>query len=93
MSGKSGSPGPDAPLQAAQHELERPSLPWRMSSSMIMGLTGGLSRAFLYGLNHVEVVGLDRFLSLLDRRKDVDARERGLVTGESEMGSRPAHNH
>jgi monolysocardiolipin acyltransferase len=46
-----------------------------------MGLTGSLSRAFYYGLNNVEVVGLDGFLQTLDRRKDVDGRERGLITG------------
>jgi monolysocardiolipin acyltransferase len=58
-----------------------PSLPWRFASSLIMGLTGSLSRAFYYGLNNVEVVGLDGFLKTLDRRKDVDGRERGLITG------------
>ena len=59
-----------------------PSLPWRISSSLIMGLTGTLSRGFLYGLNYTEVIGLDRFLEILDKRKDVDGRERGLLTGE-----------
>ncbi|TVY59323.1 Lysophosphatidylcholine acyltransferase [Lachnellula suecica] len=56
------------------------SLPWRFSSSLIMGLTGSISRGFLYGLNKTEVVGLDRFLELLDQRKDVEGRNRGLVT-------------
>jgi monolysocardiolipin acyltransferase len=46
-----------------------------------MGLTGGLCRAFYYGLNNVETVGLDKFLKILDRRKDIEGRERGLVTG------------
>lgn len=46
-----------------------------------MGLTGGLSRVFYYGLNRVEVVGLDRFLQTLDKRKDIEGRERGLITG------------
>jgi monolysocardiolipin acyltransferase len=59
-----------------------PSLPWRLSSSLIMGLTGTLSRGFLYGLNNMEVVGLDRFLETLDKRKDIESRERGLLTGE-----------
>ncbi len=58
-----------------------PSLPWRLSSSMIMGLTGGLSRGFLYGLNYMEVIGLDKFIGTLERRRDVQARERGLLTG------------
>ena len=58
-----------------------PSLPWRFGSSLIMGLTGSISRGFLYGLNYMEVIGLDRFLETLDKRKDVDARKRGLITG------------
>ncbi|CZR61291.1 related to human BTHS gene involved in Barth syndrome [Phialocephala subalpina] len=57
-----------------------PSLPWRFSSSLIMGLTGGLSRSFSYGLNHMEVTGLDRFIATLDKRRDVERRERGLIT-------------
>ncbi len=60
-----------------------PSLPWRFTSSVIMGLTGSLSRGFLYGLNRIEVVGLDRFLETLDKREDIDGRERGLITGLS----------
>ncbi|KAI2470622.1 hypothetical protein F4781DRAFT_390019 [Annulohypoxylon bovei var. microspora] len=60
--------------------LQQPSLPWRMTSSIIMGLTATLSRSFLYGLNSVEVVGLDRFLEVLDKRKDVEKRQRGLIT-------------
>jgi len=46
-----------------------------------MGLTGSLSRGFLYGLNRIEVFGLDRFLETLDRRKDIEGREKGLITG------------
>lgn len=42
-----------------------------------------MSRAFLYGLNRMEVVGLDRFLETLDKREDVHGRERGLITGLS----------
>lgn len=61
------------------------SLPWRFSSSLIMGLTGSISRGFLYGLNRIEVFGLDRFLETLDKREDVDGRERGLITGLSEI--------
>lgn len=58
-----------------------PSLPWRTTSAAIMGATGAISRGFLYGLNRMEVTGLERFLELLDSRKDVEARERGLITG------------
>lgn len=57
------------------------SLPWRFSSSLVMGLTGSISRIFLYGLNRTEVIGLDKFLDTLNQRKDVEGRERGLITG------------
>lgn len=29
----------------------------------------------------MEVIGLERFLETLDKRKDVEGRERGLITG------------
>ncbi|KAK0623165.1 acyltransferase-like protein [Immersiella caudata] len=57
-----------------------PSLPWRMASSTIMGLTGVLSRGFLHGLNTVEVSGLSRFVQLLESRQDPEKRQRGLLT-------------
>ncbi len=40
-----------------------------------------MSKGFIYGLNGVEEVGLDGFLRILDRRKDVEKRQRGLITG------------
>ncbi|KAI0906752.1 acyltransferase [Ustulina deusta] len=58
----------------------QPSLPRRVTSSLIMGLTASLSRVFIYGLNSVEVTGLQRFLDMLDKRKDVNRRQRGLLT-------------
>lgn len=60
-----------------------PCLPWRIMSSAIMGVTGMLSRGFLYGLNSVEVTGLDKFLALLESRRDPRKRQRGLITGTS----------
>ncbi|ORY69906.1 uncharacterized protein BCR38DRAFT_454809 [Pseudomassariella vexata] len=60
--------------------LRQPRLPWRATSSFVMGVTGMLSRGFLYGLNTVEVTGLQRFLDILDKRKDPEKRERGLIT-------------
>jgi monolysocardiolipin acyltransferase len=45
-----------------------------------MGSVGALSRGFLYGLNNVEVTGLNNLLRVLDRRKDVENRQRGLLT-------------
>lgn len=58
-----------------------PSLPWRLGSSIVMGLTGTISRTFLLAGQRLEVYGLDEFLVLLDGRKDVEDRERGLITG------------
>src|SRR4051812_36718279 len=59
----------------------RPSLPWRCTSSLIMGVTGAISRCFYYGFNNMEVIGLEKFKETLDRRKDPESRERGLITG------------
>jgi hypothetical protein len=59
---------------------------------MIMGLTGALSRGFLYGLNKMEVVGLDKFMQKLDNRKDIEGRERGLITGKGSRKSPRSEN-
>lgn len=64
---------PDSPPQ--------PSLPWRVGSATVMGLVGSISRIFMFGANRTEVHGLDQFLELLDERRDIDGRERGLLTG------------
>ncbi|KAI1152824.1 acyltransferase [Nemania diffusa] len=73
---------PSFPSSSPPNKLlpEQPRPPWPMASSLIMGLTASLSRVFLYGLNSVEVTGLQKFLDILDKRKDVDKRERGLLT-------------
>lgn len=60
---------------------EKPSLPWRTASSMIMGVTGALSRTFLFACNTTETVGLNKFLRYLDSREDPADREKGLITG------------
>jgi monolysocardiolipin acyltransferase len=57
----------------------RPGLPWRLSSMAITGITTAICRTFLYGLNRVEIVGLDNLLGTLDRRR-IHGRERGLLT-------------
>lgn len=62
---------------------QRPSLSWRLKSALVMGVTGAISRCFLYGFNTVEVTGLSRFLDILDSRKDPAKRQRGLLTGAS----------
>lgn len=46
-----------------------------------MGFIGTLTRAFMHGANWQEAHGLDEFLKLLDKRADIDRRERGLITG------------
>jgi monolysocardiolipin acyltransferase len=61
--------------------LQQPSLPWRAASSFTMLTVAALSKGFMYGLNSVEVSGLQGFLSILDARKDVGKRQRGLITG------------
>ncbi|GAO16452.1 hypothetical protein UVI_02048120 [Ustilaginoidea virens] len=56
----------------------RQSLSRRLGSMAVMGTVGILSRAFLYALNRVEVVGLHNLLETLDRRRA--DRSRGLLT-------------
>lgn len=63
--------------------LSRPSLPWRVGSTVIMGITGSISRLFMFGANTTQVHGLDGFLEVLDKRIDVKSRQRGLITGQS----------
>ena len=31
-------------------------------------------------MNYIEVIGLERFLEKLDRRSNIEGRERGLIT-------------
>ncbi|KAK8223468.1 hypothetical protein BKA81DRAFT_404396 [Phyllosticta paracitricarpa] len=45
-----------------------------------MGIVGLLCRGFLSGLSNLEVNGMDNFLRLLDERRNVEGRERGLIT-------------
>lgn len=59
----------------------RPPLLSRLTSAFVIGFAGFLSRSFLYGANRIEVIGLDAFCDLLDRRADIENRERGLITG------------
>ena len=58
-----------------------PSLPWRVTSSLVMGVSSCISKAFLFGFNKTEVYGLQRFLDMLDSRADPAKRQRGLITG------------
>lgn len=65
----------------AEGNPSQPSLPWRIGSCIVMGVTGTLSRMFLFGVNTTEVHGLGGFLELLEQRRDIDNRRRGLITG------------
>lgn len=57
-----------------------PSAPWRVGSTVVMGVVGLLCGGFL-GMSKTESHGLDKFLKLLDERADVENRQRGLITG------------
>lgn len=70
-------------MAASNGPPSQPGLPWRITTTVVMGMMGILSKGFIYGLNRVEVVGLDGFLRILDRRRDVEKRQRGLLTGGS----------
>ncbi|MCJ1340568.1 hypothetical protein MMC09_005864 [Bachmanniomyces sp. S44760] len=58
----------------------QPSLPWRVASSATLGIFGSLSRLFIFGANSTEVHGLENFLRLVDSRRNIEGRERGLIT-------------
>ncbi|KAF1808582.1 tafazzin, partial [Eremomyces bilateralis CBS 781.70] len=57
-----------------------PSLPRRVTSALTVALGGLVTRTFLHGMNRVETEGREGFLAVLDGRKDVGGRERGLLT-------------
>ena len=60
----------------------QPSLPWRIGSSILMGVTGSVFRVLLFAANDTSVHGLDGFLELLYHRRDIESRTRGLLTGK-----------
>lgn len=64
-----------------EEQPDAPSAPWRAGSTFFMGAVGLLCKGFLTGLSRVETHGFDDFLKLLDEREDVEARQRGLITG------------
>lgn len=64
-----------------EEQPEAPSAPWRAASAFTMSAVGLLCKGFLSGLSIVETHGMEGFLKLLDERKDVAGRERGLITG------------
>lgn len=64
-----------------QYPQRRPNGLWRGASAMVMGTTGTLSKTFLKGCSNLEVIGLDKFVELLESRRDPYERQRGLITG------------
>ena len=62
-----------------------PSLLWRVGSTAVMGIVGTLTKAFTHGLNRQNAYGLDGFLELLDKRADINSRQRGLITGMQQI--------
>lgn len=59
-----------------------PGLSWRIASTATIAFTGFLAKAFTSVACTTEVRGLDGFVKLLDERKDVNSRQRGLITGK-----------
>jgi len=57
----------------------RPNARWRLTSSLVMGLTGALCKGFLFGLSHTQTTGLEQFTELL-RSREANGRQRGLLT-------------
>ncbi|CAI6337076.1 unnamed protein product [Periconia digitata] len=57
-----------------------PSGLWRAGSTFVVGTVALLCRGFVKGLSSSESSGLDKFLKLLDERKDIEGRQRGLIT-------------
>ncbi|KAF2400806.1 hypothetical protein EJ06DRAFT_529904 [Trichodelitschia bisporula] len=70
---------PGAPLPPPP-PLPLPGPMWNTASASLMALTGLASKTFLALGARTQVVGLERFVELLDSRRDVEKRERGLIT-------------
>lgn len=67
-----------------------------------MGVVGSISRVVLFGANRTEVHGLEDFLKLLDGKRSIEDRQRGLITGKLSRSialgpdidiARPVSNH
>lgn len=67
---------PDEEVPAAA-----PPLSWRIGSTATMAFIGLLCKGFLnVATSQTTVEGLEGFVDLLDRRRDVEGRTRGLIT-------------
>jgi monolysocardiolipin acyltransferase len=60
-----------------------PSLQWHAASTATIALCAVACKAFLALACTKEVYGLDGFVKVLDERRDIEGRERGLLTGIS----------
>ena len=65
-----------------ESDMLPPSLPWRIGSTITMGLVGAASRIFVTTVNSSESHGKEAFMRVLDERENEGSRERGLITGE-----------
>lgn len=63
-------------------EMSKPSLRWRVASRFTMSAIGLLCKSFLVLASSTKIHGLEAFKTLLDERRDVANRKRGLLTGE-----------
>ena len=71
-------------MSSIEDKLTCPSLRWRYGSTATLLFTGTLAKIFLNVGARADVHGLDGFVKLLDERRDIEGRERGLLTGESD---------
>ena len=62
-----------------------PGLGWRAASTATIAFTGFLAKAFARIACSTEVHGLESFVRLLNDRENVKERDRGLITGTSEL--------
>lgn len=67
-------------MPRAEFRPARQGFALRVGSTVVMGMTGAISKAFLYGLNSVKTENLSSFLNLLDHRRSSQAQQ-GLLTG------------
>lgn len=56
-------------------------LSWRITSTATLAFAGFLSKSFLsVATKSTLTEGMDEFVELLDKRREVERRERGLIT-------------
>ena len=58
------------------------SLLWYAASTIVLLLTGTISKILLACASKTETKGLDNFVKLLEERENVSKRSQGLLTGK-----------